>query len=251
MQRSPLFSRETARVLVGGRLSRILNWLSISQQELARQLSSHTPEATTTISATHLSNMIAGRRDLSGHLPDIVRVLAARVIPGERPAAAQEFRDWYGLLGVPLSKSEQFEGWFPGWPIPKPELAADIPPDHAHVPRPTLLGRVANALLKQSLEDDWAGLFHRRRVVTLTGMPGIGKRTLARQFISKAHPFFAGGVLYGDFAISDGTGSFAALGKADGACAKSKRKRSESLTPAQRGDERAGRAVAVPGRECG
>jgi|CXWL01.1.fsa_nt_gi hypothetical protein len=107
MQRSPLFSRETARVLVGGRLSRILNWLSISQQELARQLSSHTPEATTTISATHLSNMIAGRRDLSGHLPDIVRVLAARVIPGERPAAAQEFRDWYGLLAVLLAACGQ------------------------------------------------------------------------------------------------------------------------------------------------
>ncbi len=186
-------------MLVGGRLSRVLNWLSISQQELARQLSSHTPEVATTVSATHLSNMIAGRRDLSGHLPDIVRVLAARVIPGKRPAAAQEFRDWYGLLGVPLPKSEQFEGWFPGWPIPRPELAANNPPDHDHVSRPALLERVANELLKQSLiEDDWAGLFHRRRVVTLTGMPGIGKRTLARQFIAQAHPFFAGGVLYGD-----------------------------------------------------
>lgn len=199
MQRSRLFSRETARVLVGGRLSRVLNWLSISQQELARQLSSHTPEVATTVSATHLSNMIAGRRDLSCHLPGIVRVLAARVIPGERLAAAQEFRDWYGLLGVPLPKSEQFEGWFPGWPIPRPELAADNPPERDHVSRPALLGRVANKLLKQSLiEDDWAGLFHRRRVVTLTGLPGIGKRTLARQFIAQAHPFFAGGILYGD-----------------------------------------------------
>jgi hypothetical protein len=199
MQRSPLFSREAARVLVGGRLSRVLNWLSISQQELARQLSSHTPGALTTLSAAHLSNMIAGRRDLSGHLSDIVRVLAARVIPGERLAAAQEFRDWYGLLGVPLPKSEQFEGWFPGWPIPRPELAADNSPDHDHVSRPALLERVANELLKQSLiEDDWAGLFHRRQVVALTGMPGAGKRTLARQFIAQAHPFFAGGILYGD-----------------------------------------------------
>lgn len=186
------------RKFFGARLSCILTKLGVKQIELVRRLKGQYPHCA--VSESLVSRWISGKRDASAYLAELASVLKEDLIQELSIAqAAQEIKDWYALLGADhLLRKADFEGWFPK--VSPVSIAGQIPrlklPD-AYQRRPRVRDEIIARLL--NIEPSTGTL--RQSQVALVGLPGSGKSSIILEVLEKTHPFFQGGILYGDLGL--------------------------------------------------
>ncbi|NUM44634.1 MAG: hypothetical protein HUU38_07990 [Anaerolineales bacterium] len=174
----------------------LLESLDLSHKEFAEKISSHDAHKDH-ITSSLVSHWLSGKRDPTPYITQISQVLRPALkyqLHFSNGDLLQEISDWYGLLALP-NLEKALRAQFPAWQeplrvgnFPRLQLPA------YHVARPELTSALIYKLLAPDPEN---GLFHRNGLA-LTGWPGVGKSILAFELMKKAHPFFSGGVLFGN-----------------------------------------------------